>query len=287
LKKHFWVGIQQGLEKDQIKTVNSLFETHDQLIKSSLESEQASAHHLPIEFDDAEAPEPLEVFESFEKSFMKVAEQIYSQNLSVKDAKRLEAELESERAELKKIKEERIAKEYEMTREIQRIGQQQAAKEYALAEARQLAEQERLSAQQAFLQIEEQKVEFRKQKIQMKSQIIQEMEDDDDLISEASDLELADHDGWSDHELAAQQGLSPDTSSLSSTSYEVLDAAHEANGAELEAEEERMVQLSSESIDPELDLREHVSFKDSDNGITSNDEDNESLWSEFSLDLED
>jgi hypothetical protein len=227
--------------------------------------------HLPILIESV-VPEAVSMIDLFEDQIAKAAAAIQenmTKESALPDVGKLEAELEEERSRLHALREKRVMEEKTMTEkfrlsEVARVEQERFAqeelervnKERIVAEEKRIEQEqfaaERLAVEEAKskdarFEIQQQQIAFQKERLELQQR--QQYETHSDSLSEASDLDIAELEGWSQ-------------------SIQIV--VQETEQLEDEAEQQTILESISQ-----------------DKPVVQQDDDNCSEFSDFSLELED
>lgn len=267
-KNRYEKGYIQLLKKHFCTSSSKTFKKYDKLLVDSVQKVNVLDNmHLPVLIESI-IPEAVSMIDLFEDSIAKAAASI-QENMTresvLPDVGKLEAELETERARLHELREKRVSEEKLMTEkfrlsEVTRIEQDRISQEKLVQVnmERIAAEEKRISQEQiasdrldvektrfkeARFEIQQQKIAFQQERLELQQN---QFETHSDSVSEASDLDIADHEGWE---------------------QPILQDVHATEQLEDEAEEQTIVEHVAQSVHIEED-------------------DNESLFSDFSLDFD-
>ena len=256
----------------QEHSITQNIEKYNQILNKIMTNKKEQNNiHLPLMIEHI-VPEPVNMIDLFEDQIAKAAQSIQdnmTKESSLPNVGKLEAELDAERKRLellrnKRVDEEKIMAERFRRSELARVEQEQISQEQlehanleriAAEEKRIVQEQEsatRIAAEQeatecARFEIEKQKIEFQKERLAFQQK---QTEYHSDSVSEASDLDVDDYEGWTD------------------SIVQNIDFSEETDTLEDDAEEEAILQKIS-------------------NNSTEIFDDNCSEFSDFSLELED
>lgn len=214
LKKHFWSPHGFLLEHP----VSKKFAAYEKTMHDSVQDISNTDNlHLPTLIENI-VPESISMIDLFEDQIAKAAASIQenmTKESALPDVGKLEAELEAERSRLQALREKRVEEEKimaekfrqsEMARiEQERIAQEKleqanmeriAAEELRIQQEQEAAEKLRIETEKAAaarFAVEQQKIEFHKERIELQNK---KYEDHSDSLSEASELDVEEHEGW-------------------------------------------------------------------------------------------
>jgi hypothetical protein len=253
--------------------VSALFDAYRTHLRDSVKEVSCGNDlHLPTLLDCI-VPESITMIDLFDDQIQKAAKSIQdnmSKESALPDVGKLEAELEEQRTRLMELREKRVSEEKTMVEkfrkselirvEQERIGQEKLEKantERIVAEEQRIALEQKSEARlrvetekanAARFEVEQQKIEFHKERIELQNKNFEEISDS---VSEASDLDVEEHDGWAN-------------------SLEISSSVAATNSLEDDAEQETIVEQVSNA-----------------GPVSTQEDDNISEFSDFSLELED
>jgi hypothetical protein len=205
------------LLKKHFGTPSKTFDQYEKMLVDSVKDVTVMDNtHLPMLIESI-VPEAVSMIDLFEDQIAKAARSIQdnmTKESALPDVGKLEAELETERSRLKELRETRVEEEKKMSEkfrlsemarvEMEREAQEKleqvnmeriAAEEKRISQEQKAAERlalEEAKSEEARFTIQQQQIAFQKERLEL-----QQREDShSDSVSEASDIDLQEHEGW-------------------------------------------------------------------------------------------